>query len=173
MARSPTAWRGGTTIRTVTHVDVRSVARVSFFFYLTALAVFLVMATVLWLVAAAAGLVGGLERFIKSLFGFTSFHFVGLKIFLGSLVSGLILVALATLLNVIGAAVYNLIADSTGGLRFHVSEGAAGRRRRVSTSAYREGSVSDLVGSGPRSPADPRAAQERVVYDERPSRPMV
>ena len=147
-------------------------ARVSFFFYLTALAVFLVMATVLWLVAAAAGLVGGLERFIKSLFGFTSFHFVGLKIFLGSLVSGLILVALATLLNVIGAAVYNLIADSTGGLRFHVSEGA-GRQRQVSGPPSRGGSVSDLVGTGPRGSDPAAAAEQRVTYDERPSRPMV
>ena len=161
--------------RTVTHVDVWSVARMSFLFYLTALAVFLVVGTVLWLVAATAGLVGGVERFIKSLFGFTSFHFVGLKIFLGSLVTGLALALLGTLVNVVGAAVYNLIADAAGGVRVHVSDGPV-RRRRVPRQSGRQAAVTDLVAAaGPsRAPVDlPATGEQRVPYGERPARPLV
>jgi len=107
---------------TLRRFDLASVGRVSFVFYLTILAVFLLAGIVLWALASAAGLVGSLERFIKSLFGFTSFHFQAGRILLGALVTGIVLTLLGTLCNVVGAAVYNMIAGMVGGVRVTVSE---------------------------------------------------
>lgn len=111
-------------------VDVRSVVRLSLFFYLTLLVVFLVMGIVLYAIAGAAGLVGGTERFIQSLFGFTSFRFAPVRLFLGLLVTGVVLSLFGTLFNAIAAVVFNLIADASGGIGVVVEERPAAHRPR-------------------------------------------
>ena len=131
---------------TLRRFDLASVARFSFVFYLSVLAVFLLAGIVLWALASVAGLIGSLEHFIKSLFGFTSFHFQAGRILLGSLLVGVVLVLLGTLCNVVGAAVYNLIGGLVGGVRVIVSEEAPGP-----------------LGPGPRAPGVPGQPPRPVV----------
>ncbi len=103
-------------------LDVRSVARFSLLFYLTMVAVFLVMAVVLYALAAAAGLITGFERFIQSLFGFTYFRFAPVRLFLGVLITGVALSLLGTLFNVVAAVIYNLISDVSGGIAVRIED---------------------------------------------------
>ena len=107
---------------TLRRFDLASVVRFSFVFYLTLLAVCLLAGVVLWALASVAGLIGSLERFIKSLFGFTSFQFQAGRILLGALLVGIVLTLLGTLCNLVGAAVYNVIAGMVGGVRVTVAE---------------------------------------------------
>ena len=102
--------------------DLGSVARFSFVFYLTVLVVCLAAGIVLWGLASVAGLIGSAERLVKSLFGFTSFHFQAGRILLGALLIGGVMTLLGTLCNVVGALVYNLIAGMVGGVRVTVTE---------------------------------------------------
>jgi len=106
----------------IRQLDVRSVARFSLLFYLTMVAVFLVMAMVLYALAGAAGLIAGFERFIQSLFGFTYFHFAPVRLFFGLLIVGVALSLLGTLFNVVAAVIYNLISDATGGVAVRIED---------------------------------------------------
>ena len=107
---------------TLRRFDLASVARFSLVFYLAVLAVWLLAGIVLWALASVAGLIGSLERFIKSLFGFTSFHFQAGRILLGALLIGVALTLLGTLANLVAAAVYNAIANTVGGVRVTVAD---------------------------------------------------
>ena len=111
---------------TLRRFDLASVVRFSFVFYLTVLAVSLLAGIVLWALASVAGLIGSLERFIKSLFGFTSFHFQATRILLGALLIGAVMTLLGTLCNLVGAAVYNAIAGMVGGVRVTLAEEPSG-----------------------------------------------
>ena len=106
----------------IRQLDVRSVARFSLLFYLTMVAVFLVMGVVLYALAGAAGLIAGFERFIQSLFGFTYFRFAPVRLFLGLLIVGVALSLLGTLFNVVAAVIYNLISDATGGVAVRIED---------------------------------------------------
>ena len=106
----------------IRHLDLGSVARFSLLFYLTMVAVFLVMGVVLYTLAGAAGLIGGFERFIQSLFGFTYFRFAPVRLFLGVLIVGVALSLLGTLFNVVAGLIYNLIADATGGVALRIED---------------------------------------------------
>ena len=106
----------------IRRIDVPSVIRFSLYFYLTMVAVFMVTGVVLYAIAGAAGLVGGTERFIQSLFGFTSFRFAPVRLFLGLLVTGVALSLLGTLLNMVAAVIYNLISDATGGVVVRIED---------------------------------------------------
>lgn len=110
------------TRQVVRHISVVSVAKFSALFYGVILIVWLVAGVVLWLLAAGAGVLGALQRLIKSLFGLTSFQFAGPQILLGAILVGLALVLLGTLANVIGVIVYNLIANSVGGVEVTLAE---------------------------------------------------
>jgi len=106
----------------IRQLDVRSVARFSLLFYLTMVAVFLIMGVVLYALAGAAGLISGFERFIQSLFGFTYFRFAPVRLFLGMLITGVALSLLGTLFNVVAAVIYNLISDATGGIAVRIED---------------------------------------------------
>jgi hypothetical protein len=120
--------RGRTVIR---RVDVTTVARVSALFYMCFALLLLALGVVAWIAAAITGLVGGFERFIKSLFGFSSFHFASLRLFLGALVTAVVLSALGTLCNVVVAVAYNFVARNWGGIEVTLGESEAVARRPV------------------------------------------
>mgnify|MGYP001031265381 CR=1 FL=1 len=50
------------------------------------------------------------------------FHFVAPQILLGSVLVGLVLVALMSILTVIAAALYNVFADLVGGIEVTLTE---------------------------------------------------
>ncbi len=115
----------------VRRVDPSTVLRFSALFYLSLLMVSLVAGVVLWLAASVTGLVGNMERFVADLFALESFNVNGLLLFISSVGGGLILVVLATGVNVLMAVIYNLTADIVGGVEVTVAETGSAPRRTV------------------------------------------
>lgn len=106
----------------VRKVDLWSVLKISLCFYLAALGVLLVAGVVLWLLADAAGAIGNVEKFMGNILNSKNFRFVSGQILEGTLLVGLVMVALMTILTVIGAALYNLFADLVGGFELTMVE---------------------------------------------------
>jgi hypothetical protein len=107
--------------RVVRDVDPWSVAKVGLAFHLVVYVVVLVSLVLLWNVADATGTLGNVERFMES-FGWETFSFDGGRLFANAWVLGLLAVVLLTGLWVIGAVVFNLIAELVGGVRVSVLE---------------------------------------------------
>lgn len=122
---------GGAGRLTLRRLDLRSVARVSFAFYLAFVGLLVVVGAVVWVIAALAGLIGRLEHLIQDIFGFTSFRFEPWKIVLWTIVIGAVVAVLGTVLNVVGAYAYNLVAARRGGVRVTLVD-EAGSPARVS-----------------------------------------
>jgi hypothetical protein len=96
--------------------------KLSFLFYLCVLLVVLIAGIVLWNIATAVGAVTSIEKFIKSLFDLNSFTLHPGVILEASAAGGIILVILATGINVLAALLYNLISDVVGGVQVIVLE---------------------------------------------------
>ncbi|HVA73699.1 MAG TPA: DUF3566 domain-containing protein [Acidimicrobiales bacterium] len=109
-------------VRTVTHLDVRSVAKVSAVFYTIVLIVMVVASILLWVVADAAGAVHSIDHSVQSLFGVKHYVLHPGTIAMYSCAAGAVVAMTGTLLNVLAATVYNLIAEVVGGIRLKVSD---------------------------------------------------
>ncbi len=120
-------------------VDPWSVFKVMIIFHLAVYVVVLIASVLLWNVAHATGTIDNVERFMES-FGWETFTFDGGQLFHNLWVIGLLLVFLLTGLAVLGATVFNLIADLVGGVRVTVLE---------------EEVVLRVQEQGPPPPADP------------------
>lgn len=102
-------------------VDPWSVFKVMIIFHFAVYVVVLIASVLLWNVAHATGTIDNVERFMES-FGWETFTFNGSQLFHNLWVIGLLLVFLLTGLAVLGATVFNLIADLVGGVRVTVLE---------------------------------------------------
>jgi hypothetical protein len=109
--------------RRVREVALGSVARVSVCFYLCGLVAFLVAAMVLWIVASAFGVVGGVEGFMDDL-GFEGFEFAPATLLWAGVLIGLAVTAILVVLTVFAAALYNVFADLAGGIEITLTDGA-------------------------------------------------
>ena len=109
-------------LRTITHVDLRSVARVSAVFYGIVLIVIVVASVLLWVVADAAGAVHSIDHSVQSLFGLKNYSLHPMTIALYGCVAGVVVAVTGTLVNLLAASVYNLVSDVVGGLRVKVSD---------------------------------------------------
>ena len=118
-----------TTRLVLRHLDLRSVLRLSAVFYACAWVVLLIAGVVLWLGAAAVGVVGNVEHFMRDI-GFDGFRFLPLQLFRAAAIAGIVLVAAGTAANVLAAALYNLLGDAVGGLGVTVAEEGGHERRR-------------------------------------------
>ena len=107
--------------RVVRDVDPWSVFKVMIIFHFAVYLVALIAGVLLWNVAHATGTIDNVERFMES-FGWETFTFNGGQLFHNLWVIGLLLVFLLTGLAVLGATVFNLIADLVGGVRVTVLE---------------------------------------------------
>jgi hypothetical protein len=105
----------------VRDVDPWSVFKVMIIFHFAVYVVVLIASVLLWNVAHATGTIDNVERFMES-FGWETFTFNGGQLFHNLWVIGLLLVFLLTGLAVLGATVFNLIADLVGGVRVTVLE---------------------------------------------------
>jgi hypothetical protein len=103
-------------------IDLWSALKVSLCFYLAGLALLLVTGLVVWLLLDASGGIRSFERFMGDILSAKDFHFVAPQILLGSVLVGLVLVALMSILTVIAAALYNVFADLVGGLEVTLTE---------------------------------------------------
>ena len=107
--------------RVVREIDVWSVAKVGLVFHAALYVVVLVTALLLWNVASVTGTIDNIENFMES-FGWDSFSFKGGQVFSGSAMFGLFAIVLGTGLWVLGALIFNLIAELVGGVRVSVLE---------------------------------------------------
>lgn len=107
--------------RAIREIDPWSALKVGLVFHLVIYFTLLVASVLLWSVASATGTIDNIERFLES-FGWESFQFNGLALFLNVLFLGLLGVVLLTALWVLGAMVFNLITDLVGGIRVSVLE---------------------------------------------------
>ena len=113
--------------RIVRRVDPWSVFRISAAFYFCLYLVTLLAGVILWLAAERAGVIEGVEGFMKTAGGYKVFHFQGFRIFQGSVALGFILVWVGAFWNVLLVVLFNLISDITGGVRLTVIEEAGPR----------------------------------------------
>lgn len=109
--------------RTVTHLDLRSVAKVSAVFYLTVLIVMVVASVLLWVVADAAGAVHSIDHSVQSLFGVKHYALHPGTIAMYACAAGAVVAVTGTLVNLLAAGMYNLMAEFVGGIRVKVAEG--------------------------------------------------
>ena len=103
-------------------IDLWSALKVSLCFYLAGLALLLVTGLVVWLLLDASGGIRSFEKFMGDILSAKDFHFVAPQILLGSVLVGLVLVALMSILTVIAAALYNVFADLVGGVEVTLTE---------------------------------------------------
>src|SRR3954462_10160256 len=97
-------------------IDLWSALKISLCFYLAGLALLIVTGLVVWLLLDASGGIRDFEKFMGDILSAKDFHFVAPQILLGSVLVGLVLVALMSILTVIAAALYNVFADLVGGI---------------------------------------------------------
>ena len=117
-ARAPRVRR---VTRVIREIDPWSAFKVGLAFHLVVYFTVLIASVLLWSVASATGTVDNIERFLLS-FGWESFQFHGWTLLLNEILLGLLLVALLTIVWVLGATMFNLITDLVGGIRVSVLE---------------------------------------------------
>ena len=117
-ARAPRVRR---VTRVIREIDPWSAFKVGLAFHLVVYFTVLIASVLLWSVASATGTIDNIERFLMS-FGWESFQFHGWILLLNEVLLGLLLVALLTIVWVLGATMFNLITDLVGGIRVSVLE---------------------------------------------------
>lgn len=114
--------------QTIQKLDLWSVLKVSLCFYVTGLIVTVAAAVVLWVVADAFNVIHDIERFMGDLLSSKDFKFLSARILEGTVLVGLVIVALLTILTVIAAAFYNLFGELIGGIEVTIVEDDIGPR---------------------------------------------
>ena len=117
-ARAPRVRR---VTRVIREIDPWSAFKVGLAFHLVVYFTVLIASVLLWSVASATGTIDNIERFLMS-FGWESFQFHGWTLLLNEILLGLLLVAMLTIVWVLGATMFNLITDLVGGIRVSVLE---------------------------------------------------
>src|SRR5262245_49350247 len=106
----------------VRRIDLWAVLKISLCFYLAAVVLVIVSGVVLWLLADAAGAIHNVERFMGKILSSKNYHLVSARILEGSILVGLVLAALMTIITVVGAALYNVFAELVGGFEVTLVE---------------------------------------------------
>lgn len=109
-------------VGTLTHLDLRSVARVSAVFYGIVLMVMVVASVLLWFIADAAGAVHSIDHSVQSLFGLKSYSLHPGTVAMYACAAGVVVAVAGTAFNVLAAAVYNLVAEVVGGVKVRVGD---------------------------------------------------
>ena len=117
-ARAPRVRR---VTRVIREIDPWSAFKVGLAFHLVVYFTVLIASVLLWSVASATGTIDNIERFLMS-FGWESFQFHGWTLLMNEILLGLLLVALLTIVWVLGATMFNVITDLVGGIRVSVLE---------------------------------------------------
>jgi len=117
--------------QTLVKVDLWSVTKLSLCFYLSAMFVTLVALIALWVIADATGIIGDIEEFIGELLSAKkdSFQFLSAEVLRGTILIGLVVVAIQVIVTVVAASFYNIFAELFGGIEFIVREEEASPRQ--------------------------------------------
>ena len=111
--------------QTVTKVDLWSVTKLSLCFYLSAMFVTIVAFVMLYVIAAAAGIIHSVEKFLGDLLSAKNFHFLSATVLRGGILVGLVIVMLQVVITVIACSFYNIFAELFGGVEITVREDAS------------------------------------------------
>lgn len=111
--RRPVRVRSRATIR---HVHIASVVKVSLVAWLVVMAALVIASVMLWLFADAFGSLPSIEKSVRTLFSLKSFRLRPGAVALYTALGGAVIAIAGMLATVIGALIYNLIADVTGGV---------------------------------------------------------
>jgi len=114
--------------QTIQKVDLWSVLKMSLFFYVSGLIVTIVAGVVLWVIADAFNVIHDIERFMGDLLSSKDFKFISAQALYATVLIGLVVVALLTILTVIAAAFYNLFGELLGGIEVTIVEDDVGPR---------------------------------------------
>jgi hypothetical protein len=114
--------------QTIQKLDLWSVLKVSLCFYLSGLLMTIVAGVVLWFIADSFNVIHDVERFMGDLLSSKDFKLLSAQILEGTVLIGLVVVALLTILTVIAAAFYNLFGQVMGGIEVTIVEDDVGPR---------------------------------------------
>ena len=106
----------------VRRVDLWAVLKIALCFYLAAVVLVIISGVVLWAIADAAGAIHNIEKFMGNILSSKNYHLVASQILEGSILVGLVLSALMTIISVVGAALYNLFSELVGGFEVTLVE---------------------------------------------------
>ena len=106
----------------IRRIDLWAVLKISLCFYLAAVVLVIISGVVLWLIADAAGAIGNVESFMGKILSSKNYHLVSAQILEGTILVGLVLAALMTIITVVGAALYNLFSELVGGFEVTLVE---------------------------------------------------
>ncbi len=106
----------------IRRLDLWAVLKIALCFYLAAVVLAIVSGIVLWAIADAAGAITNVEKFMGKILSSKNYHLVSAQILEGTILVGLVLAALMTILTVVGAALYNLFAELVGGFEVTLVE---------------------------------------------------
>jgi hypothetical protein len=114
---------------TIKKVDLWSALKISLCFYVCEMAVLVTAIAFLWLIADGFGIIGSVEKFIGDLLSSKDFKFLSAEMLRGTILVGLVLVAIQVVATVLACAFYNLFAELFGGVEVTViQEDAPGKR---------------------------------------------
>jgi len=115
---------------TIKKVDLWSALKISLCFYVCEMAVLVTALAFLWLVADAFGVIGSVEKFVGDLLSSKDFKFLSAAMLRGTILVGLVLVAIQVVATVLACAFYNLFAELFGGVEVTViqEDAPAGKR---------------------------------------------
>lgn len=108
--------------QTIVRFDLWSVTKMALCFYTSAMGVLVVALIALWVVADSAGVISSVEKFVGDLFSSKDFTFVSGQVLRGAVLIGVVLVALLTVITIVGASFYNIFAELFGGVEVVIRE---------------------------------------------------
>ncbi|MDE0805055.1 MAG: DUF3566 domain-containing protein, partial [Acidimicrobiales bacterium] len=103
--------------RVVRHVEVWSVVKVAIAFAACSYVIGMISGYLLWRAADRVGTIGGIEGFMEDSGGYDSFEIVGDVVFTTAVGAFAVLAVLFVAMAAVGALLFNLISDLTGGIR--------------------------------------------------------
>ncbi|HET9732455.1 MAG TPA: DUF3566 domain-containing protein [Acidimicrobiales bacterium] len=112
--RRPVRIRSRATVR---HLDVFSVLKVALVWWLVVLVTLVIASMMLWVFADAFGTLPSLEKSVRTLFSLKAFKLRPGSVALYTAAAGVVVAIAGMLATLVGAVIYNLIADLTGGVR--------------------------------------------------------
>lgn len=121
--RDPSRKRRGQALF-LTGIGIKSIFRVSVLFYTFILAVFLVAGFILWMILGISGYETKLNNLIDSLIGSSTYHLIGLDVFIVTTAIGVVWVVVSATLTTIAVKMFNLVADLVGGIRIYLDQAA-------------------------------------------------
>jgi Transmembrane domain of unknown function (DUF3566) len=115
---------------TIKKVDLWSALKISLCFYVCEMAVAVTAIAFLWLIADGFGIIGSVEKFVGDLLSSKDFKFLSAEMLRGTILVGLVLVAIQVVATVLACAFYNLFAELFGGIEVTViqEDAPAGKR---------------------------------------------